>query len=360
MVFQLTNTVPVYTLTVSYAGTGAGNVTRDPNQSSYSAGTVVTLTAAAEIGSLFDGWSGDAHGATSPITLTMDADKVVTATFDLEPTPTATATPTATESATPTATQSATPTATESVTPTATQSATPTAAESATPTATATTPSTITPTTAPIPLTVTTTPSAAYTATPTRTPPPTVTPTPQPGAISLFGWVYLDDGDGVREAGESSGLGGVWLSLRRSGWTVAWAKSWAPHGWYQFNTMTPGQYDVLVEVPAGYLPTSATQVSVQLVSGSPVMVDFGMQAYAPSATATLSPTTPATATLSPTAPATVTPTPPATITPTATSTPSDAPTPTETPYLMVTETPTATPRPVPPMWVPVVVMGGPG
>ena len=42
---------------------------------------MVTLTAAADPGSTFSGWSGDLGGSTNPITITMDASKAVTATF---------------------------------------------------------------------------------------------------------------------------------------------------------------------------------------------------------------------------------------------------------------------------------------
>ena len=41
----------------------------------------MTLTASADTGWTFDSWSGDATGSTNPITLTIDANKVVTATF---------------------------------------------------------------------------------------------------------------------------------------------------------------------------------------------------------------------------------------------------------------------------------------
>ncbi len=70
-----------FTLTVNKAGTGAGNVTLNPAGGSYTANTVVTLTAAPEAGSLFAGWSGDASGAALSVSLTMNANKSVTATF---------------------------------------------------------------------------------------------------------------------------------------------------------------------------------------------------------------------------------------------------------------------------------------
>ena len=48
---------------------------------SFIAGTVVTLTATPDMNWYFAGWSGDLSGAVNPAQLTMDANKVVTATF---------------------------------------------------------------------------------------------------------------------------------------------------------------------------------------------------------------------------------------------------------------------------------------
>jgi hypothetical protein len=73
--------VLVYALTIGYAGNGSGLVDLDPGGGLYDPGTVVTLTAVADRGSSFTEWSGDAVGTTNPITLTMDTDKQVTATF---------------------------------------------------------------------------------------------------------------------------------------------------------------------------------------------------------------------------------------------------------------------------------------
>ena len=72
-----------YTLTVST--TGSGNVTLDPAGGTYDAGTVVTLTAQADSGWQFSGWSGDILGSSNPATVTMDTNKAVTATFSQTP-----------------------------------------------------------------------------------------------------------------------------------------------------------------------------------------------------------------------------------------------------------------------------------
>ena len=73
--------IPVqqYTLTVNTVG--QGSVTLDPPGGTYNEGTVVTLTAVADSGWQFDNWSGDLSGSTNPTTITMDANKTVTANF---------------------------------------------------------------------------------------------------------------------------------------------------------------------------------------------------------------------------------------------------------------------------------------
>jgi hypothetical protein len=76
------NAPPQYTLTVSTAGTGSGSVTLDPPGGTYDEGTVVTLTASPDAGSTFAGWSGAVTGTTSSVTVTMDGEKTVTATFE--------------------------------------------------------------------------------------------------------------------------------------------------------------------------------------------------------------------------------------------------------------------------------------
>ena len=72
-----------YTLTTN--NTGSGTVARSPDQASYASGTSVTLTAAPAAGFLFSGWSGDATGSTNPLTVTMTANKNITATFTAAP-----------------------------------------------------------------------------------------------------------------------------------------------------------------------------------------------------------------------------------------------------------------------------------
>jgi uncharacterized repeat protein (TIGR02543 family) len=69
----------VYTLAVNTSG--SGSVTRDPDQATYAYGQVVTLTASADPGWSFAGWSGDlGTGITATVTIT--GNTTVTATFD--------------------------------------------------------------------------------------------------------------------------------------------------------------------------------------------------------------------------------------------------------------------------------------
>ncbi len=95
---SLTTTPPDHTLSVSTSGDGGGNVNSDPSgidcpggeacSSQFPQGTGVTLTATADVGSVFAGWGGDcaSFGTTPTCTLTMDVDHTVSAAFDPEPT----------------------------------------------------------------------------------------------------------------------------------------------------------------------------------------------------------------------------------------------------------------------------------
>jgi len=71
--------VQMRSLTVNVVG--SGTVAKSPDLTSYPNGSSVQLTATPDPGWVFSGWSGDLTGSTNPATLTMDADKTVTATF---------------------------------------------------------------------------------------------------------------------------------------------------------------------------------------------------------------------------------------------------------------------------------------
>ena len=76
-------TASAYTLTVAAVN---GSVTRSPDKVSYAYGEVVTLQATADAGYSFAGWSGDASGTTPSTTVTMNANKIVTASFTAQST----------------------------------------------------------------------------------------------------------------------------------------------------------------------------------------------------------------------------------------------------------------------------------
>jgi len=69
----------IYNLTVNVVG--SGTVALNPPTGPYETGTVVTLTATPASGFQLIEWSGDLTGSTNPATITMNANKNVTATF---------------------------------------------------------------------------------------------------------------------------------------------------------------------------------------------------------------------------------------------------------------------------------------
>lgn len=81
--------LPVYTLTVTHEGTGTGRTISNPAginctadcTEGYVAGTSVTLTAGASVGSTFTGWSGACRGTAATCTVTMSQARSATATF---------------------------------------------------------------------------------------------------------------------------------------------------------------------------------------------------------------------------------------------------------------------------------------
>jgi hypothetical protein len=82
---------PKYTLTIIKAGTGTGTVISNPSgidcgstcSYQFVVGNNVTLTATPDSLSSFSGWSGDATSSNSTIIITMNSDKIITATFNI-------------------------------------------------------------------------------------------------------------------------------------------------------------------------------------------------------------------------------------------------------------------------------------
>lgn len=80
------NFTAVYTLNTTAVN---GTVTKNPNQTTYSSGSSVVLTATPSAGYRFASWSGDATGTTNPLTISMTANKNITANFIAVPPPVA-------------------------------------------------------------------------------------------------------------------------------------------------------------------------------------------------------------------------------------------------------------------------------
>ena len=82
-VFRYVGVSP-YALTTTVSPSAGGSIGRSPDASSYAPGTVVTLTASPVAGYVFTGWSGALSGTKNPATVTMDANKKVTASFTVK------------------------------------------------------------------------------------------------------------------------------------------------------------------------------------------------------------------------------------------------------------------------------------
>lgn len=76
--------LPNYSLSISTEG--SGSVTKNPSKTEYCEGTDVILTANAEPGWQFAGWSGSITGTANPVTVRIDGNKVIKATFTPLPT----------------------------------------------------------------------------------------------------------------------------------------------------------------------------------------------------------------------------------------------------------------------------------
>ncbi len=66
---------------VNFSPAVGGTFIKDPNKSGFVAGSSVQITAIADEGYVFNGWTGDVTGMANPMTLTMDRDKNIGATF---------------------------------------------------------------------------------------------------------------------------------------------------------------------------------------------------------------------------------------------------------------------------------------
>ena len=71
----------IYLLSVSVTPEGAGTVEINPTGPNYADSTVVTLTAEANTGYIFDHWTGALSGSANPKQITMNTSKEVNAVF---------------------------------------------------------------------------------------------------------------------------------------------------------------------------------------------------------------------------------------------------------------------------------------
>jgi hypothetical protein len=70
-----------FTLTLNKTGAGAGAVFANPSGTAFDEGTAVSITATANAGSSFTGWSGACAGKAQPCVVTMSTNRTVTADF---------------------------------------------------------------------------------------------------------------------------------------------------------------------------------------------------------------------------------------------------------------------------------------
>ena len=75
---------PSLTFTLTTSATN-GTVTKSPDQATYAAGSVVSLSATPDAGFMFTGWGGSASGSANPLAITMDGKKTITANFQAVP-----------------------------------------------------------------------------------------------------------------------------------------------------------------------------------------------------------------------------------------------------------------------------------
>jgi uncharacterized repeat protein (TIGR02543 family) len=76
--------IPQHTLTIGRAGNGQGKVTNSPGGTLFKKGTSVTLYAVPEANSVFTGWNGSCSGSSRTCSVSMTADRTVTASFSLK------------------------------------------------------------------------------------------------------------------------------------------------------------------------------------------------------------------------------------------------------------------------------------
>jgi hypothetical protein len=77
-------TMPQHSLAVAKAGNGQGKVTNNPPGVTFKKGTAVVLHALPDSNSVFEAWGGNCSGSSRTCSVSMTADKTVTASFSLK------------------------------------------------------------------------------------------------------------------------------------------------------------------------------------------------------------------------------------------------------------------------------------
>ncbi len=75
------NNLPNYSLTIGSLTNGSISITQAQPDNMYPEGEILTLTAVADSGYMFNGWTNDLNGNVNPASLTMDGNKTVGASF---------------------------------------------------------------------------------------------------------------------------------------------------------------------------------------------------------------------------------------------------------------------------------------
>ena len=92
----------------------------------------------------------------------------------------------------------------------------------------------------------------------------------------LRGRIYLDgNGDGIRQSWETRGIGDAWVLLEQAGQPVAYTASEPPTGAFRFDTLPAGTYDLIADLPPGYLFTTPAQVEMAVAADREQVVYFG-------------------------------------------------------------------------------------
>jgi protocatechuate 3,4-dioxygenase beta subunit len=94
--------------------------------------------------------------------------------------------------------------------------------------------------------------------------------TPPAGTTFVEGTVWLDPNrDGVRQAGENTGIAGVTIKLLDAAGNIVATTTTDANGHYRFDGIVPGNYRIAETQPADYLSTSSNNLGT---AGTPLVV----------------------------------------------------------------------------------------